>query len=150
MVLFVFAVTPAICEEGLFRGFVLSSLHRYSAAWAIGLSAILFGLMHVLTSNVLALERFLPSTFMGLILAWIALRTGSIWPGVLLHALHNGFLLSVSRYEAQLKSWQILVEEGKHLPPLWLLGGGLAFALGIGLFWYTTRNSQVPRYPLTE
>jgi len=148
MVLFVFAVTPAICEEGLFRGFVLSSLHRYSAAWAIGLSAILFGLMHVLTSNVLALERFLPSTFMGLILAWIALRTGSIWPGVLLHALHNGFLLSVSRYEAQLKSWQILVEEGKHLPLLWLVGGGLAFAIGIGLFWYTTRNSQVPRYPI--
>ncbi len=150
MVLFVFALTPAVCEEGLFRGFVLSSLHRYSTAWAIALSAILFGLMHVLTSNVLAIERFLPSTFMGLLLAWIALRTGSIWPGVLLHALHNGFLLSVSRFEEQLKSWHILVEEGKHLPPIWLIAGAIAFALGIVLLWASTRRNAVPQYPIHE
>lgn len=150
MVLFVFALTPAICEEGMFRGFVLSALHRYSMVWAIALSAILFGLMHVLTSNVLAIERFLPSTFMGLILAWIALRTGSIWPGVVLHALHNGFLLSVSRYEEQLKSWQILVEEGKHLPAYWLIGGAIAFSLGLLLFWLSTRRNDVARYPIQE
>jgi sodium transport system permease protein len=150
MVLFVFALTPAICEEGMFRGFVLSSLHRYSMGWAIALSAILFGLMHVLTSNVLAIERFLPSTFMGLILAWIALRTGSIWPGVVLHALHNGFLLSVSHYEEQLKRWQILVEEGEHLPALWLIGGALAFSLGLLLFQLSTRRNHVVRYPIQE
>ncbi len=150
MVLFVFALTPAICEEGMFRGFVLSALHRYSVGWAIALSAILFGLMHVLTSNVLAIERFLPSTFMGLILAWIAMRTGSIWPGVVLHALHNGFLLSVSRYEEQLKRWQILVEEGEHLPALWLIGGALAFGLGLLLFQLSTRRNHVVRYPFQE
>ncbi len=150
LVLFVFAVTPAICEEGLFRGFVLSALHRYSMVWAVVLSAVLFGLMHVLTSNVLAIERFLPSTFMGLLLAWIALRTGSIWPGVLLHALHNGFLLTVSRFEEQLKNWHILVEEGKHLPTVWLVGGALAFALGTVLFWVSTRHRQVAQYPILE
>ncbi len=150
LVMFVFALTPAVCEEGLFRGFVLSSLHRYSAAWAIGLSAVLFGLMHVLTSNVLAVERFLPTTFMGLLLAWIALRTGSIWPGVVLHALHNGFLLSASRFEEQLKQWHILVEEGEHLPPLWLAVGAVAFALGCAAIWLGTRGIPRVRYPFDE
>ncbi len=150
LVMFVFALTPAICEEGLFRGFVLSSLHRYSAAWAIGLSAVLFGMMHVLTSNVLAVERFLPTTFMGLLLAWVALRTGSIWPGVVLHALHNGFLLSASRFEEQLKQWQILVEEGEHLPPSWLVVGAIAFVVGCGAIWVGTRGIARVRYPLDE
>lgn len=150
LVLAVFALTPAICEEGLFRGFVLSSMHRYSAAWAIGLSALLFGLMHVLTSNVLAVERFLPTTFMGLLLAWIALRTGSIWPGVALHALHNGFLLIVSRNEELLKQWHILIEEGAHLPPLWLAVGGLAFAAGLGAIWLSTRGVCPVQYPLDD
>jgi ABC-2 type transport system permease protein/sodium transport system permease protein len=150
MILFVFALTPAVCEEILFRGFVLSSLHRYSAAWAIFISAALFGLMHVLTSNVLAVERFLPSTFMGLLLAWLALRTGSIWPGMMVHALHNGLLLTVSQYEERLKQWHILVEEGKHLPAEWLLGGGLALASGLLCFWWSTRRSGVKTYPLSE
>ncbi len=147
-VLLVFALTPAICEEGLFRGFVLSSMHCYSAAWAIGLSAVMFGLMHVLTSNVLAVERFLPTTFMGLLLAWVALRTGSIWTGVLLHALHNGLLLTVSRYEEQLKSWSVLVQEGEHLPPLWLFVGGLCLCAGCGVLWWSTRSTARQFYAL--
>ncbi|MCA9134861.1 MAG: CPBP family intramembrane metalloprotease, partial [Planctomycetales bacterium] len=148
--LFIFAVTPAICEELLFRGFVLSSLHRYSATWAIVLSALLFGLMHVLTSNVLAIERFLPTTFLGLLLAWIALRSGSIWPGMLVHMGHNGLLLTASHFQQQLQRWNILVEEGEHLPPAWLAGGTLAMALGLGLLWYSTRGSRAAHYPLAE
>lgn len=150
LVLFVFAFTPALCEEGLFRGFVLSSLHRYTATWAIVVSAVLFGLMHVLTSNVLAVERFLPTTFMGLLLAWVALRTESIWPSVLLHALHNGFLLSASRFEEQLKQWQILVEEGHHLPTSWLAVGGAMFSVGCGAIWWGSRGIKTTTYPLED
>lgn len=150
LVLFVFALTPAVCEEGLFRGFILSSLHRYTTSWAIIVSAVLFGLMHVLTSNVLAVERFLPTTFMGLLLAWVALRTGSIWPGVLLHAMHNGFLLSASRFEAQLKQWHILVEEGQHLPAVWLAAGGIMFLAGCGAIWWGSRGIAQVSYPLED
>lgn len=133
MILFVFAITPAVCEEVLFRGFVLSSLNKYSRLWAILLSSLLFGLMHVLTSNVLAVERFLPTTFMGLLLGWVAVRTGSLWPGMILHAMHNGLLLSVSHFQEELKEMQILVEEGKHLPQLWLIGGAIALVAGLTL-----------------
>ncbi len=144
LVLFVFAVTPAVCEEFLFRGFVLSSLHRYTTTWAILLSAGLFGLMHVLTSNVLAIERFLPTTFMGLILGWLALRTGSVWPGMLLHALHNSLLLTLSYFEERLEAWEILVQEGEHLPILWLLCAAAAMVIGTMVLWASTRQGIQP------
>lgn len=139
MVLFVFALTPAVCEEFLFRGFVLSSLHKMSGVWAVVFSSLLFGLMHVLTSNVLAVERLLPSTFMGLILGFIALRTGSLWPGIVVHALHNGFLLSVSHYQDIIKRWGILVNEGEHLPTTWLATGAAMLIGGILLIWWCSR-----------
>ncbi len=148
VVLFVFAITPAVCEEFLFRGFVLSSLNRLSGMWAVILSSILFGLMHVLTSNVLAVERFLPSTFMGLILGYIALRTRSLWPGIVVHALHNGFLLSVSHYQDVIKRWGILVEEGEHLPPTWLATGAAMLVVGIVLVWWSGRADAPSTAPV--
>ncbi|MFK7735836.1 MAG: CPBP family glutamic-type intramembrane protease [Pirellulaceae bacterium] len=139
LVLFAFAITPAVCEEFLFRGFVLGSLNRYSAAWAIVVSSIMFGLMHVLTSNVLAVERFLPTTFMGLLLGFLAVRTQSIWPGMLLHSLHNGLLLSMSHFSDELKRMNILVEEDRHLPEFWLISAGLALVVAFLSIWLTTR-----------
>lgn len=140
LVLFVFAITPAVCEEFLFRGFVLSSLRRYSAAWAVAISAVVFGLMHVLTSNVLVVERFLPTTFMGVVLGVVAVRTGTIWPGMLLHALHNGLLLTMGHYADQLKQWQILIDEGQHLPLSWLVAGVAGLVLGLAMIWASSRR----------
>jgi len=140
LVLLTLAVTPAICEEVLFRGFVLSSLHKKSTTWAIVLSALLFGLMHVLTANVLAIERFLPTTFMGLILGWLAIRTASIWPGMLLHVLHNGLLLCMSHYEDQLKTWNTFGENTEHLPVTWLVAGGLSLVAGLFIIKWTNRT----------
>jgi sodium transport system permease protein len=147
LVLFAFAITPAICEEFLFRGFVLGSLNRYSAVWAVLISSIMFGLMHVLTSNVLAIERFLPTTFMGLLLGVIAVRTKSIWPGMLLHSLHNGLLLCMSHYSDELKRWNILVEEDRHLPESWLIFAGLGLVIAFLSIWLTTRKWNAPGDP---
>ncbi|MCC6511534.1 MAG: CPBP family intramembrane metalloprotease [Pirellulaceae bacterium] len=130
LLLFTGALTPAICEEWFFRGFVMSALRRFGFATAVIGSALLFGLMHVLTSNVLSLERLLPSLFMGLVLGMIAWRTKSLWPGVWLHAGHNGLLLSIGHYKAELTELGIGVQEGGHLPIAWLAGGALAIAVG--------------------
>lgn len=142
LVLFAFALTPAVCEELLFRGFVLSALNRYSTWWAIFVSSIMFGLMHVLTSNVLAVERFFPTAFMGLLLGFVAVRTGSILPGMVLHFLHNALLLCMSHYSDQLKRMQILVEDETHLPPEWLGVGGVALLIAIGTLVMTTKQPK--------
>ena len=131
LILFTGALTPAICEEWFFRGFVLSSLRRFGFATAVVGSALLFGMMHVLTSNMLSVERLLPSTFMGLVLAVVAWKSGSLWPGVLLHALHNGLLLAVGHFKAQLQEWGIGLQEGTHLPVAWLAGGLIAIIVAL-------------------
>ena len=131
LLLFSGAITPALCEEWFFRGFVMSSLRRFGMWSAVLGSAFLFALMHVLTSNILSLERLLPSLFMGVALGLVAWRTGSLWPGVILHACHNGFLLSLGHFKNALAERGFGLEEGTHLPATWLAGGMLATVVGV-------------------
>ncbi len=140
-VLFVFAFTPAVCEELFFRGFVLGSLSRRSVWAAILISSVLFGLMHVVTSSVLMAERFLPTTLIGILLAWIALRTGSIWPGMILHAVHNGLQFTLNHYRDALAKWDYAVAEGDHLPVSWLIAGGATTLLGCLVLAYGTQRA---------
>ena len=49
LLLMVFAVTPAICEELAFRGFILSGLARGGRlAIAVGISSLMFGIIHMI------------------------------------------------------------------------------------------------------
>jgi len=88
VVVLVFALLPALCEELLFRGTLLNLLRRslgpLAACLVVGL---LFGAIH------LHLVRLLPTATFGVLLAWAALRSGSIWVPITMHALHNGLLL---------------------------------------------------------
>lgn len=73
------------CEEVFFRGFVLPGLrHRMSAALAIILSALLFAIAHADPGS------FAVLLVIGLLLGFVRWRTGSVWPGILLHMLNNG------------------------------------------------------------
>ncbi|MCA9067303.1 MAG: CPBP family intramembrane metalloprotease, partial [Planctomycetaceae bacterium] len=55
------ALIPAVCEEWFFRGYLLSGLKaRRSNLQAVLISAVLFGLFHVVVRDVLFFERFLP------------------------------------------------------------------------------------------
>jgi sodium transport system permease protein len=80
----VIAVTPALCEELFFRGLVLSGLRRLGVWPAILTCALLFGLAHS------SVYRLIPTFFVGLLLSWLVWKTGSVWTGVLAHALNNG------------------------------------------------------------
>ncbi len=82
------AVSPAICEELLFRGALLSGLRRdLGAAKSIWISAILFGLVHA------SIYRLAPTTILGALLAALTLSTRSLWPAMALHAAYNAVLV---------------------------------------------------------
>jgi len=84
-VLFAVAVSPGICEEMLFRGLLLGQYRRVlSPARAILAGGLLFGLFH------LSIYRFLPTALLGIIAGWLVLRTRSIVPAMILHAVYNG------------------------------------------------------------
>lgn len=126
LVVLVLAIVPAVCEELVFRGWMLSSLagsrpSRGRLAVAVVVQAALFAAVHLLP------ER-LPTTFaMGLVLGGIALWTGSLLPGIVCHVVHNAVPVGVARLAGT-------PLESLEIPPGWLLGGSLlAVAIGAGL-----------------
>ncbi len=86
IVVFVICITPAICEELLFRGFVLSNLKRVSKATAaIILSSFLFSVYHFQPFNII------PLAMLGGFLGFIVYYSNSIFLGMLGHFLNNFF-----------------------------------------------------------
>jgi len=112
-IVFALAVTPAICEEFLFRGFILGRfLETGQAGQSLMMSSLLFGLFHR------DLATLLPTTVVGIMLAFAVWRTGSLYCVIVMHAVIN--------------TWAILVVNtglGESLPwtrqpshvPTWLL-----------------------------
>ena len=85
-------VMPAIAEELLFRGAFQGLMRPCGSAAAIFAPALLFGVLH------LDLTAFACGVFLG----WLAERSGSILPGMLLHLVNNAlaFLTIYLRYYA--------------------------------------------------
>lgn len=90
---FFFAVIPAICEEFAFRGFILSGLETiYSRRSAVIISSLLFGFLHVLLS---LFQQLFNATWLGIILALLAIRSRSLLPGIVFHLITNGLAVLV-------------------------------------------------------
>lgn len=91
--LLVMAVTPAICEELIFRGYAQRQFERaMPPLMAILASGLLFGFYH------LRLTQFLPLAAIGIYLAYLTWRTGSLWPAVIAHFANNAMIVVGSRY----------------------------------------------------
>lgn len=89
-------VMPAIAEELLFRGAFQGLMRPCGSAAAIFAPALLFGVLH------LDLAQGLTAFACGVFLGWLAERSGSILPGMLLHLANNAlaFLTIYLRYYA--------------------------------------------------
>lgn len=132
VVLLSLAVIPPVCEELAFRGFLFGALQRRMGGLATVLAtALAFGCFHLLVAGTLAVERFLPSTLLGIVLGLLALWSGSVWPGMLFHILHNGVLMLIARFPHALQSWGLDVEGEQHLPATWLIGSAAALIIGM-------------------
>ncbi|HEV3142825.1 MAG TPA: ABC transporter permease subunit/CPBP intramembrane protease, partial [Gemmataceae bacterium] len=122
IVLLALAITPAFGEELFFRGYLFNALAVAGKPRnAVLATAFLFGVFHVLIGGSLALERIIPATLMGLVLGWLRWRSGSIWPGVVLHSLHNGLLLSAALFSGAFQRFGVLRADEEHVTPLALL-----------------------------
>jgi sodium transport system permease protein len=86
------ALLPAVAEEVTFRGVVLAGLRQSGSRWiAVVGSALVFGLFHVNPYHVVA------AFAVGLLLGWVALESGSLLPGVLIHLVNNGAQVLLDR-----------------------------------------------------
>ncbi len=83
---------PGVVEEVIFRGYFLTGLLAYGVRKdkANVIQSIIFGLVHILGSKEISINVILSTSlqmFIGFILGKIYLRTKSLTPGIILHAL---------------------------------------------------------------
>jgi membrane protease YdiL (CAAX protease family) len=82
-------VAPAV-EELTYRGLGVSLVQPYGTVLAIVATGVLFGLAHGLLVGLPILA------FFGIVVAWLRVRTDSIYPSMALHSAFNGIALVVS------------------------------------------------------
>ncbi len=120
------ALTPAICEEAVFRGVLLAGMRNRGSAVRIAVvNGLLFGAFHISFESAF---RFLPTAWLGFILAWAVLSTRSIWTGVLMHFVNNGSIILIASIPA-LRAW---LEDGGNTPP-WILFAPALLAVAVGV-----------------
>ncbi|MBQ0084484.1 MAG: CPBP family intramembrane metalloprotease [Clostridiales bacterium] len=83
MSVIVTALIPALIEEFSMRGIVMGVLRKYGDGFAIICSAVTFGLMHA------SAEQMPFAALVGLALGFVAVKTGSLWVSVAIHAANN-------------------------------------------------------------
>lgn len=111
LTLFHVGLVPAVCEETLYRGYVMRAFEKSWGIWpAILVSGLLFGLYHVQLSNLL------PLAAIGIFLAYVTWTSGSIYPAMVAHLVNNGGSVLVGTYYPESAFAEITPES---MPPLW-------------------------------
>ncbi len=103
--IFVVGVLPGICEEVMFRGFILSALRKKGLWYGIILSAILFGSFH------LDPFRFLPVTLLGIWLGYLAVKTNSLYVPILAHFAQNSLAILITNYAEKVSFIKFIIKD---------------------------------------
>ena len=136
-VLFMVILAPVL-EEYVFRKQLIDRAHRYGEKTAVMLSAVTFGLLH---QN---LFQFFYAFGLGLLLAYIYLRTGRLRYSAILHAIINfmGSVLApwvlnlvdqeaLLAMESSLPTDETLVQYMDILPGLLVMSGYMMLLMGM-------------------
>lgn len=139
------SLLPGIIEESFFRGVLLPAYEDKGAVRAVLISAVLFATLH--GDPIALFAQF----GLGVLLGYIALRTRSVYPGMIYHAIHNGITFAVLLIESSAVSGnyeealaQSLAQE--NLPILMIssaammIAGAIALAVCIIIFHIQTKN----------
>jgi uncharacterized protein len=78
------SITAGFCEEFIFRGYLIWALRQWVSWWAAAaISAILFAAGH----SYQGMSGILRTGILGAVLTLVLAISGSLWPGIMLHAL---------------------------------------------------------------
>lgn len=128
--LLVVALLPAVCEELMFRGYIFSAFEaKMKPAAAILTASVIFGLYHM------SIVRFFTTALLGAAICYVAYRSKSIFPGMLMHFINNACSVFIMYYPEQTgRIFPVLVKETIGISDMMLmLGAGIA-CLAAGVF----------------
>jgi|GEM_PF-342637 hypothetical protein len=90
-------ITPAICEELLFRGYMYRALEKSTrVVVAIIVSSLVFSLFHI------DLTGLLPRFFLGALLAYVTWTSNSLYPAMVGHLVNNGGLMIAASFNPEM------------------------------------------------
>ena len=136
LTLFHVALVPAVCEEVLYRSYVLRSFEKSWSIWpAIIISGVFFGMYHLQLSNLL------PLASIGMILAYITWITRSIFPAMAAHFVNNGGSVLVGTYYPESAFAEMTPES---MPPIWAVIMSLAIS-AIIVYWMYNQYMKKPK-----
>ncbi|MGC8593994.1 MAG: CPBP family glutamic-type intramembrane protease [Candidatus Kryptoniota bacterium] len=140
LVLLVVAVTPAVCEEVLFRGLVLGNFERsMKRQKAIFWTGLIFGFYHV---NPFSL---IPLIVLGIYLSYLAAETGSILVPIAAHFTNN--FISALIYFASGKDSLIDTNAGETINNIYIIVLALMLAI---IFLWTLKNIREHKKALSH
>lgn len=119
---------PAVFEEFLFRGVILTSFDDFSTVSAVILNGVLFSLFHM--SPTQTVYQFL----VGATYALIARKSGSVIPTTIMHFLNNALVLTLTYFFPQVNLYS-------GLKGIILMIVGLV-ALAISCVWLFKQKNQ--------
>ena len=129
LVLLIFAIVPAVCEEIVFRGVIMSSFEPCGVFTAVTATSVLFAAAHM------SLEDFPVYFFASLILCFVAYVSRSVIASIIVHSVYNISVLALGDYingvAAHLESFSLLFIV--LLFTLWLLAA-VALAEGARVY----------------
>ncbi|MBS1827126.1 MAG: CPBP family intramembrane metalloprotease [Acidobacteria bacterium] len=131
-ILFAVSISPGICEELLFRGFMQGAFRKLGMWASIGLSAFLFAVAHA------SIYRMMPVLLLGLAIGWLFWHSKSVLPGMVAHALNNGLAVAVISVPA-IRDY-FVKNKLQFLPLEWSLAG--LVVCGVGLWLVVSRNES--------
>ncbi|MHC4441195.1 MAG: ABC transporter permease subunit/CPBP intramembrane protease [Planctomycetota bacterium] len=129
LVLLLLAVVPAVSEEWLFRGFYLSGIADSMKKWSsIIMVSVIFGVYHLM------IDRIPMTALLGVLLGYICWQSRSLLPAIIVHAMHNAWVMVLIRYPSL--SQQLGIPEGtdigqSHLPANVQIAAAIMFVLGL-------------------
>jgi len=86
------AVTPAICEELVFRGYIQTQHQNRTVKQAAILNGLFFAIIH------LSMSQFAYAFILGVVFFYMVHYTRSIWAGILPHFIINATQVSFGRW----------------------------------------------------
>jgi membrane protease YdiL (CAAX protease family) len=134
MILLIFSVVifAGVVEEMLFRGFLQTALERDNReAKAIAITAAVFAILHF---NPWWMAQIFG---LGIALGILAWRSGSIWPGVVIHMTNNAVaMVFMNVDESKLRGYELYGQ----VAPLWMATGLILTVAGFRLFYKMTES----------
>ena len=131
LLIFATVLIAPFSEEILFRGFLQQFLenHWKDATRAVLITSLFFAAVHMNPGWIIQIY------LLGIILGYLSWKTGSVFPGLILHSLNNGLALIIQNVQVP---WINYYTWKNHVSPLFLLLALFLFFRG-----YKTINSNL-------